>query len=140
MFNMTFQDIMDGLEFRKRGREMVDYIVDYLDNIDARRVTPNIEPGYLQDLIPPEPPTDPEEWDNIMDDIEKKIMIGVRILKKTQYKFRNSRNLHIIADDPLATPAFSRLFSRGQFLSFHPWGHVGRCNWMCGIFLGINYI
>ena len=44
---------MDGLEFRKRGREMVDYIVDYLDNIDARRVTPNIEPGYLQDLIPP---------------------------------------------------------------------------------------
>ena len=39
---------MDGLEFRKRGREMVDYIVDYLDNIDARRVTPNIEPGYLQ--------------------------------------------------------------------------------------------
>ena len=76
--NMTFQDIMDGLEFRKRGREMVDYIVDYLDNIDARRVTPNIEPGYLQDLIPPEPPTDPEDWDNIMDDIEKKIMIGVR--------------------------------------------------------------
>ena len=75
---------MDGLEFRKRGREMVDYIVDYLDNIDARRVTPNIEPGYLQDLIPPEPPTDPEDWDNIMDDIEKKIMIGVRILKKTQ--------------------------------------------------------
>ncbi len=39
---------MDGLEFRKRGREMVDYMVDYLENIDARRVTPNIEPGYLQ--------------------------------------------------------------------------------------------
>jgi aromatic-L-amino-acid decarboxylase len=39
---------MDGLEFRRRGREMVDYMVDYLENIDARRVTPNIEPGYLQ--------------------------------------------------------------------------------------------
>ena len=69
---------MDGLEFRKRGREMVDYIVDYLDNIDARRVTPNIEPGYLQDLIPSEPPNNPEDWDTIMDDVEKKIMIGVR--------------------------------------------------------------
>ena len=84
---MTFQDIMDGLEFRKRGREMVDYIVDYLDNIDARRVTPNIEPGYLQDLIPPEPPTDPEDWDNIMDDIEKKIMIGVRIHKRRNVNY-----------------------------------------------------
>ena len=71
---------MDGLEFRKRGRDMVDYIVDYLDNIDARRVTPNIEPGYLQSLIPSEPPNDPEEWDNIMDDVEKKIMIGVSMM------------------------------------------------------------
>ena len=70
---------MDGLEFRKRGREMVDYIVDYLDNIDARRVTPNIEPGYLQELIPSEPPQDSEDWDTIMDDVEKKIMIGVSL-------------------------------------------------------------
>ena len=54
---------MNGLEFRHRGREMVDYLVDYLDNIDARRVTPNIEPGYLQDLIPKEPPEYPEDWD-----------------------------------------------------------------------------
>ncbi len=68
---------MDGHEFRKRGREMVDYIVDYMDNIDARRVTPNIEPGYLQTLIPTAPPMKPDEWDDIMDDVEKKIMVGV---------------------------------------------------------------
>ena len=68
---------MNGLEFRHRGREMVDYLVDYLDNIDARRVTPNIEPGYLKDLIPTYPPEYPEDWDTIMDDVEKKIMIGV---------------------------------------------------------------
>jgi len=68
---------MDGLEFRKHGRDMVDYIVDYLDNIDSRRVTPNTEPGYLQNLIPSEPPNEPEEWDTIMDDVEKKIMIGM---------------------------------------------------------------
>ncbi len=87
---------MDGLEFRQRGREMVDYIVDYLvksatasqppescmhilpqDRIDTRRVTPSIEPGYLQELIPEDPPNDPEDWDDIMNDVEKKIMIGV---------------------------------------------------------------
>ena len=58
---------------------MVDYLVDYLDNIDARRVTPNIEPGYLKELIPANPPDHPEDWDTIMDDVEKKIMIGVSL-------------------------------------------------------------
>ena len=80
---------MNGLEFRHRGREMVDYLVDYLDNIDARRVTPNIEPGYLKDLIPAYPPDQPEDWDTIMDDVEKKIMIGVSIKHFSDYPKRN---------------------------------------------------
>ena len=69
---------MDGPEFRQRGREMVDYIVDYMENISDRRVTPNIEPGYLQELIPKEPPQKPEEWEDVMKDVEDKIMVGVR--------------------------------------------------------------
>ena len=69
---------MDGPEFRQRGREMVDYIVDYMENIHDRRVTPNIEPGYLQELIPKEPPQKPEEWEDVMRDVEDKIMVGVR--------------------------------------------------------------
>ena len=77
IFFLIFVVKMNGLEFRHRGREMVDYLVDYLDNIDARRVTPNIEPGYLKELIPTYPPENPEDWDTIMDDVEKKIMIGV---------------------------------------------------------------
>jgi aromatic-L-amino-acid decarboxylase len=40
-------------------------------------VTPNIEPGYLQHLIPEEPPEKPENWNDVMADVEKKIMIGV---------------------------------------------------------------
>lgn len=75
---------MDSLEFRKRGREMIDYIIDYLDNIGERRVTPTIEPGYLKHLIPLEPPTKPDKWEDIMDDFEKKIMIGVRRWMKDQ--------------------------------------------------------
>ena len=36
-------------EFRKRGKEMVDYIADYMESIHERRVTPSeIEPGYLR--------------------------------------------------------------------------------------------
>ena len=33
---------MDGEEFKIRGKEMVDYIVQYLDLIEERRVTPGI--------------------------------------------------------------------------------------------------
>lgn len=39
---------MSTEEFRIKGREMVDYIAEYLENIGQRRVTPKCEPGYLK--------------------------------------------------------------------------------------------
>ena len=33
--------------------------------------------NFVQDLIPEDPPENPENWDTIMDDVEKKIMVGV---------------------------------------------------------------
>ncbi|KAG0711054.1 Tyrosine decarboxylase [Chionoecetes opilio] len=68
---------MDSTEFRQRGKEMVDYIANYLDTIEERRVTPAIEPGYLRSLVPSEAPKKPEQWDDIMKDVEDKIMPGV---------------------------------------------------------------
>ncbi|KAK9873184.1 hypothetical protein WA026_021417 [Henosepilachna vigintioctopunctata] len=68
---------MDSTEFSYYGKEMVDYIKNYVDNIRTRRVTPNIEPGYLKKLLPEEAPYHPEKWDDIMADIEEKIMPGV---------------------------------------------------------------
>ena len=70
---------MDSTEFRKRGRELIDYVANYMETIEKRRVTPNIEPGYLKELIPMEAPEDPEPWEDIMKDVESKIMIGVRL-------------------------------------------------------------
>lgn len=43
---------MDSNEFRKRGTEMVEYICQYLETLNERRVTPSVEPGYLRHLIP----------------------------------------------------------------------------------------
>jgi hypothetical protein len=68
---------MDAEEFRKRGKEMVDYICDYMETLGDRRVTPLCEPGYLKSLIPGEAPHKPEEWEKIMEDVESKIMPGV---------------------------------------------------------------
>uniref|UniRef100_A0A8D3DXS2 Aromatic-L-amino-acid decarboxylase n=1 Tax=Scophthalmus maximus TaxID=52904 RepID=A0A8D3DXS2_SCOMX len=68
---------MDAAEFRRRGREMVDYVADYLENIEQRPVYPDLEPGYLRPLIPAEAPLEPETFEDIMRDVERVIMPGV---------------------------------------------------------------
>lgn len=39
---------MDTREFRRFGREMVDYIADYLEDIRERPVVHRVKPGYLK--------------------------------------------------------------------------------------------
>lgn len=68
---------MDSQEFRVRGTEMVEYICQYMETLGKRRVTPSVEPGYLRHLLPGEAPHNPESWDDIMRDVETKIMPGV---------------------------------------------------------------
>ena len=68
---------MDIQEFRVRGKEMVEYICEFMSNIHNRRVTPDVGPGYLRPLLPAEAPLQPEPWEDIMRDIESKIMPGI---------------------------------------------------------------
>ncbi|XP_010783331.1 aromatic-L-amino-acid decarboxylase-like, partial [Notothenia coriiceps] len=68
---------MDTAEFRRRGKEMVDYVADYLENVEQRPVYPDVEPGYLRSLIPAEAPLEPETYDDIMTDVERVIMPGI---------------------------------------------------------------
>ncbi|KAK0089061.1 hypothetical protein PV326_004612 [Microctonus aethiopoides] len=64
-------------EYRKHGKQMVDYIADYLETIRTRRVYPAVSPGYLRNILPISAPIDGEPWENIFQDIELKIMPGV---------------------------------------------------------------
>uniref|UniRef100_A0A8C5WVE4 Histidine decarboxylase n=1 Tax=Laticauda laticaudata TaxID=8630 RepID=A0A8C5WVE4_LATLA len=63
--------------YRFLGKEMVDYICQYLTNIRERRVYPDVQPGYMRDQLPDGAPLEPESWDNIFRDIENIIMPGV---------------------------------------------------------------
>jgi len=58
---------------------MVDYIADYLETIEQRRVLPEVQPGYLRDMLPNSAPTHAEQWEDIMADVEHAIMPGVTI-------------------------------------------------------------
>uniref|UniRef100_A0AAQ5Y4B3 Aromatic-L-amino-acid decarboxylase n=1 Tax=Amphiprion ocellaris TaxID=80972 RepID=A0AAQ5Y4B3_AMPOC len=68
---------MDAAEFRRRGKEMVDYVADYLENIEKRLVYPDVEPGYLRSLIPTEAPLEPESYEDVIKDVERVIMPGI---------------------------------------------------------------
>ncbi|XP_025977038.2 histidine decarboxylase [Dromaius novaehollandiae] len=68
---------MEPEEYRRRGKEMVDYICQYLSSVRERRVTPDVQPGYMRAQLPDSAPMDPDSWDNIFGDIEKIIMPGV---------------------------------------------------------------
>lgn len=68
---------MDSKEFRIRGKEMIDIVADYLENIEKRAVLPKVKPGYLQNLIPDEAPILPDKWEDLISDIERVIMPGI---------------------------------------------------------------
>jgi len=72
-----FEQVMNAEEFRKCGKEMIDFVADYLENIRDRRPLSNVKPGYLRQLIPDEAPKDPEPWNDVFRDIERVIMPGV---------------------------------------------------------------
>ncbi|OQV23560.1 Aromatic-L-amino-acid decarboxylase [Hypsibius exemplaris] len=68
---------MDASEFRRAGKEMIDYVADYLENIRDRQVTPDVKQGYLRKLIPDAAPETAEPWDAVLSDVERVIMPGV---------------------------------------------------------------
>ncbi|XP_004687864.1 PREDICTED: histidine decarboxylase isoform X2 [Condylura cristata] len=69
--------MMEPEEYRERGKQMVDYICQYLSTVRERRVTPDVQPGYLRAQLPERAPEDPDSWDSIFGDIERIIMPGV---------------------------------------------------------------
>ena len=83
---------------------MVDYIADYLKNIRNRRVMPNVSPGYMRHLVPESAPIKGEDWNVIINDVERVIMPGVSVWfhellnnydEYTTFNFKNGQD-HII--------------------------------------------
>ena len=70
---------MDADKFRQRGKEMIDYVANYLENIRSRRPMPDVEPGYLRALIPDHAPEESDQWEDVFKDIERVIMPGVML-------------------------------------------------------------
>ncbi|XGW19009.1 hypothetical protein V3C99_003093 [Haemonchus contortus] len=67
---------MNSEEFRRHGKEMVDFVADLWENLRERQALPDIKPGYVKEVVPEHPPSDPEEWETIFKDLESVVMKG----------------------------------------------------------------
>ena len=70
---------MDTTKFRQHGKEIIDYIADYLDSLRERSVYPDVKPQFLTEALPKEAPMNGHTFENIMKDFDEIIMPGVSI-------------------------------------------------------------
>lgn len=42
---------MDSEALRKYGKEMIDFVANYWENMRERIVEPDVKPGYMQELV-----------------------------------------------------------------------------------------
>jgi len=58
---MTDSFHMSPEEFRQRGHEMVDWVADYLANVEQYPVNSAVAPGAIRNALPDAAPEDPEQ-------------------------------------------------------------------------------
>ena len=68
---------MPADEFRKFGHELVDWAADYIQNIETYPVLSQVTPGQIKNQLPPVPPENPEEMNEIISDFKKIIIPGI---------------------------------------------------------------
>lgn len=64
-------------EFRKYGRQVIDWIADYFAHPERYPVLSQVKPGWIRKNLPKNPPEEPESMDVILRDMEQYILPGV---------------------------------------------------------------
>lgn len=67
----------DAERFRREGRQVVDWIADYLSTLADRPVHSQVAPGWVRSQLPAHPPEDPEPLDAVLADLDRVIVPGL---------------------------------------------------------------
>lgn len=68
---------MPSEEFRKNGYQLVDWITDYLNNIEKYPPLSQVNPGDIFKRIPQSPPQKGEDIENVLNDVDKILIDGI---------------------------------------------------------------
>ena len=64
-------------EFRRHGKEVIDWIADYYERIESFPVMSRVRPGDIRASLPKNPPGDGEPFDAMLRDIDQLILPGI---------------------------------------------------------------
>jgi aromatic-L-amino-acid/L-tryptophan decarboxylase len=76
---------MQNTEFRKNAHQLVDWMADYLENLEDLPVKPNIKPGDIKKLLPTEAPQEGEDFQDIFKDFKDIILPGMTHWQHPQF-------------------------------------------------------
>ncbi|WP_206082033.1 pyridoxal-dependent decarboxylase [Maribellus sediminis] len=68
---------MSPEQFRTEGKKIIDWIADYYENIEKYPVLSQVKPGEIISSLPNHPPQKGESMEQMMQDIDEKIMPGI---------------------------------------------------------------
>ena len=64
-------------EFRRHGRAVVDWIADYMEQVESYPVLSQVQPGEIRAMLPPDPPEQGEPFEAFLADVDRVIMPGI---------------------------------------------------------------
>lgn len=64
-------------EFRRAGREVVEWIARYMETVEERPVRSRVLPGEIRRGLPLTPPAEPEPFEEVLADLETVILPGI---------------------------------------------------------------
>ncbi|HEV2887633.1 MAG TPA: pyridoxal-dependent decarboxylase [Jatrophihabitans sp.] len=68
---------MSPAEFRRHGREVVDWIADYYERLESLPVLSQVAPGEVAAGLPAEPPATGQGFDGVLADLDSVILPGL---------------------------------------------------------------
>src|ERR1041385_6541179 len=65
-------------EFRAAGHRLIDWVADYLENVDRRHdVLSRVTPGAIENALPQHPRAGGRDYDDLIADFESRIVPGI---------------------------------------------------------------
>lgn len=64
---------------------IIDFIADYYKNVEKYPVRSQVEPGYLQKVLPESAPNNPESMETILQDVQQHIVPGITHWQSPNY-------------------------------------------------------
>jgi aromatic-L-amino-acid/L-tryptophan decarboxylase len=76
---------MTAEEFRRYGHQLIDWLADYHAQLADRPVRARTQPGAIKAALPTSPPTKPEPFASVLDDLDRLIVPGLSLWQHPRF-------------------------------------------------------